>query len=82
MTFFIPRSIFDGHGRSEFYSGIINSYTQNDRDAGFGQWDLIFYNKHMDIQYWCIDGKYTIDVARLRNGERTSFSEFLIIKER
>ena len=28
------------------------------------------------IQYWCIDGKYIIYVARLRNGERRAFSEF------
>jgi hypothetical protein len=27
------------------------------------------------IQYWCIDGKYIIYVARLRNGERRAFSE-------
>jgi hypothetical protein len=25
------------------------------------------------IQYWCIDGKYRIYVARLRNGGKTSF---------
>jgi hypothetical protein len=28
------------------------------------------------IQYWCIDGKYRIYVARLRNGGMTSISEF------
>jgi hypothetical protein len=28
------------------------------------------------IQYWCIDGKYRIYVTRLRNGGKTSFSEF------
>ena len=28
----------------------------------------------MYIQYWCIDGKYRIDVARLRNGGKTSLS--------
>ena len=27
------------------------------------------------MQYWCIDGKYIIDVARLRNEEKTSLSE-------
>jgi len=27
------------------------------------------------IQYWCIDGKYRIYVARLRNGGNTSFWE-------
>jgi hypothetical protein len=27
------------------------------------------------IQYWCIDGKYRIYVARLRNGGKTRFSE-------
>ena len=27
------------------------------------------------IQYWCIDGKYQIYVARLRNWGKTSFSE-------
>ena len=27
------------------------------------------------IQYWCIDGKYRIYVARLRNWGKTSFSE-------
>jgi hypothetical protein len=27
------------------------------------------------IQYWCIDGKYRIYVARLRNEGKTSFSE-------
>jgi hypothetical protein len=27
------------------------------------------------IQYWCIDGKYIIYVARLRNGEMRAFSE-------
>jgi hypothetical protein len=25
------------------------------------------------IQYWCIDGKYRIFVARLRHGGKTSF---------
>jgi len=25
------------------------------------------------IQYWCIDGKYRIYVARLRNGGKMSF---------
>ena len=30
----------------------------------------------MHIQYWCIDGKYRIYVARFRNGGKTSFSEF------
>ena len=34
------------------------------------------------MQYWCIDGKDTIYVARLRNKGKTSFSEFLIIKKR
>ena len=29
----------------------------------------------MYIQYWCIDGKYRMYVARLRNGEKTSISE-------
>jgi len=29
----------------------------------------------LNIQYWCIDGKYRIYVARLRNGGKTSFSE-------
>jgi len=27
------------------------------------------------IQYWCIDGKYRIYAARLRNGRKASFSE-------
>ena len=26
-------------------------------------------------KYWCIDGKYIIDVAMLRNGGKRSFSE-------
>ena len=30
------------------------------------------------MQYWCIDGKYRIYVARLRNGERPAFSEYCI----
>jgi len=28
-----------------------------------------------NIQYWCINGKCRIYVARLRNEEKTSFSE-------
>jgi hypothetical protein len=28
-------------------------------------------------QYWCIDGKYRIYVARLRNGGKMSFSEYV-----
>jgi hypothetical protein len=37
-------------------------------------------HKHIRIyiQYWCIDGKYRIYVARLRNGERRAFSEYCI----
>jgi hypothetical protein len=27
----------------------------------------------INIQYWCIDRKYRIYVARLRNGGKTSF---------
>jgi hypothetical protein len=27
------------------------------------------------IKYWCIGGKYRIDVARLRNGGKTSLGE-------
>ena len=29
----------------------------------------------LNIQYWCIDGKYRIYVAKLSNGGKTSFSE-------
>jgi hypothetical protein len=29
----------------------------------------------INIQYWCIDGKYRIYVARLRNRGKMSFSE-------
>ena len=29
----------------------------------------------IQIQYWCIDGKDRIYVARRRNGKKTSFSE-------
>ena len=29
----------------------------------------------LNIQYWCIDGKYRIYVARFRNEEKTSLSE-------
>ena len=32
---------------------------------------IYIYNIH--IQYWCIDGKYRIYVARLRNGRKPSF---------
>jgi len=28
------------------------------------------------MQYYCIDGKYRIDVARLRNGGKTRFIEY------
>jgi hypothetical protein len=28
----------------------------------------------VNIQYWCIDGKYIIDGARLRNGGKASSS--------
>jgi hypothetical protein len=34
-----------------------------------------FLKKGQHIQYWCIDGKYRIYVARFRNKEKTSFSE-------
>jgi hypothetical protein len=29
----------------------------------------------INIQYWCIDGKYRIYVARLRNGRKTNFNK-------
>jgi hypothetical protein len=32
-----------------------------------------YTTRTINIQYWCIDGKYRIYVARLRNGEKTSF---------
>jgi hypothetical protein len=34
--------------------------------------DLRLYKAsiELNIQYWCIDGKYRIYVARLRNGEK------------
>ena len=36
--------------------------------------DLRLYKAsiELNIQYWCIDGKYRIYVARLRNGEKTN----------
>jgi len=34
-----------------------------------------FFSLWIHIQYWCIDGKYRIYVARLRNGGKTSFVE-------
>ena len=39
----------------------------------------LYINKHqlslIYIQYWCIDGKYIIQMARLRNGGKMSFRE-------
>ena len=32
--------------------------------------EIKIYADLFHIQYWCIDGKYRIYVARLRNGER------------
>jgi hypothetical protein len=32
----------------------------------------------IQIQYWCIDGKDRMYVARRRNGKKTSFSENLL----
>ena len=37
------------------------------------QYCLVFKTWYIHIQYWCIDGKYRIDVARLRNGGETNF---------
>jgi len=34
------------------------------------------YSDLIHIQYCCIDGKYRMYVARLRNGRKTSFSEY------
>ena len=34
----------------------------------------------VNIQYWCIDGKYRIYVARIRNGGKTSFIANLSIR--
>ena len=41
---------------------------------------VVMYEEHyrhfciyIEIQYWCIDDKYRIYVARLRNGGKTSF---------
>jgi hypothetical protein len=34
-------------------------------------------HKYINIQYWCVDGKNRIDVVRLRNGGKTSFSEYM-----
>ena len=34
-------------------------------------------SNHGNIQYCCIDGKYRIDVGRLRKGGKMSFSESL-----
>jgi hypothetical protein len=31
--------------------------------------------KYIYIQYWCIDGKYIIDVARLRNGGKRALDK-------
>ena len=34
---------------------------------------LLDVRMELNIQYWYIDGKYRIYVARLRNGRKTSF---------
>jgi hypothetical protein len=33
------------------------------------------YSLKINIQYWCIDGKYRIDVVRLKNGGKANSSE-------
>ena len=40
----------------------------------------VFISSKLHIQYWCIDSKYRIYVAMLRNGGKTSYTRKTIFR--